>query len=312
MSITIEDILGMKREGKSPKNLAELLGENRVFEIITPYGFLVFCFKNDRQKNIFETLAKMYIAMLGGAPATIDNLGKLRLQPDDAEMPEVEVDFTSEAEKAEAQKIAGKAFNYFKANLVAMFREAIQQYVEECYTLGILRSADEDEYYVLTVTECEFFRRYSKIANKAMRERMKIKNASGKPVTWTPKKLLGLLKSYENLHDLIKEARDYYQLLEKTAFSKIHDPKARYEKILDRVKMAHPELEETIIDAFKYDSETDSVLAIESLKERTGLKLTISSIESLLVDARKVRSEGAGKPENKKRKNEKRKNEKTT
>jgi hypothetical protein len=293
LKMSVDEYLEVVRKEKSNEEYIDKpcinfpLG-HRTFEINTPYGIFVFCFQIEKLKFDFETMSKTYIGMLNKLPTTVEDIVNLRIFPEETEILDMEIDFESDAEIAQVRKIAGKAFDYFNDNITSMFREVMERYVYECYALGILRSASDD-YYVLNVSESEFFTRFSKVVNKSMRERMKIKNLPKKAIIWTSEKLLNLLDSYENIYDLIKKARKFYKMSEDDKFSHRYSREGKIVPTADRVKMAFPELEETTIDDFKYKDRTNNMLAIEALIRRLDLNLEVSSVSSLLVDARIVR-----------------------
>lgn len=281
----------MSKKKNSEDSLYEEIARRgmRSFHVTTPYGTVIYVFDIKKQKKVFEVMSKTTIAAISRSPAVAEEVFHLSLDPDATEI-DLEIIFGSDEEKAEVEKMANGSFEYFNENFALMFVGAMQQFVCESHAVSALRNSGEG-LYVMTMSECEFFSNFSKMINKAMRDRMRIEKKSGKPVEWTSKRLLDLLESYNNIRLLVKRARQLYKLVEEDEFSHINNQDNKKIKVMDRVKMAFPELEESIIDKFRHESVSDSELAIEVLNDRLPVKLSTSSIESLLVKARNISRE---------------------
>lgn len=242
----------------------------------TRYGTISLMFDREIQEHEFKKFFVGFFAKLKGIPTSFDEVSRLIELPEDA-LFNITIDVEDGGVIAgKAEEEAAKAMKYFIENLSGMFAETLQRYLEETFLRTLMhKSAD---YFDLPKTEVEAFDFMMRMHRRAMRERMKIRKASGRKTEWTIQKLDALLSGYEEVLPVLRQAKKLYSQVKKNF---------RWREI---IKTAYPQLSANVIEelALRGKSSEPAVLALAAVAERFETEPS-DYLKTLLVKARRHR-----------------------
>lgn len=236
----------------------------------TKYGTISCMSHREVQEQEFKNFFIRFFARMEGVPVTLDEISKFIELPGEDAL-EVIVDNENGSEiVARAEDAVQSALNYFAENINEMFAEALQRYMEETFIRALMHESAD---YV-NKTEVDAFNYILRLHGESMRERMKIRKASGRKLKWSDEELQQILETYEWVLPLITEAKKFHKTI------------AGRRGWTAAVKALYPQLPINIIERFDHKGDSSAgALALSLAAEQFG-KESSEYLRQRLIETR--------------------------
>lgn len=192
-----------------PEGWLEIEGDKKLFKIKTSFGTLVYCFGDKILDAMFQDAIFLFLAKIDGVPATWDEIEEIT-GISQSRYENVEIELENGEIFQENEKAIAEATEYFSENVGHMLTEALENFFIELVTKALLNRSGKG-HFSFKMTEIKVFEQILKIRNAAIRERIDPKKATAPPTYWTHQRCCRLVKLYDKILAITKEAKKAYK-----------------------------------------------------------------------------------------------------
>lgn len=195
-----------------PNGWYEQADDRRVFRAKTVYGTIMYHLNDRAIKELFFDGIFLFLAKIDEIPTTWEEIEEVT-GLNRSKYLDVEINLKNDDILKETEQLITVASKYHSDNIEAMISEALGGYFAESLFKALLERSGKG-HFVLKTTEIEIFKQIWKIQETATKERLNPKKASGGDTYWTTERRRELVKKYERLLPVVREARRAYKSLE--------------------------------------------------------------------------------------------------